>query len=60
VSGMQIHADKLPSLVEFAHRDLFVWNNVSTPSMCARNGLEERKAPLLHHIRAPRQDGNRE
>ena len=40
---MQIHTDKLPTLIEFAHRGLLRRNNVSTPSMRARDGHEERR-----------------
>ena len=40
---MQIHTDKLPTLIEFAHRGLLRRNNVSTPSMRTRDGHEERR-----------------
>ena len=40
---MQIHTDKLPTLIEFAHRGLLRRNCVSTPSMRARDGHEERR-----------------
>ncbi len=42
-TSMQIHTDKLPTLIEFAHRGLLRRNNVSTPSMHARDGHEERR-----------------
>ena len=42
-ASMQIHTDKLPTLIEFAHRGLLRRNNMSTPSMRARDGHEERR-----------------
>ena len=40
---MQVHTDKLPTRIQFTHRGLLRRNNVSTPSMRARNGHEERR-----------------
>jgi hypothetical protein len=41
---MQIHTHQLLTFVEFAHQGPpSSWNNVSTPSIRARNGHEERR-----------------
>jgi hypothetical protein len=47
---MQINADELPSLVDFAHRGLLESLDVSTPSMNRESRGAE--APLLHRIKA--------
>src|SRR6476661_8550542 len=51
-ASMQIHTDKLPTLIEFAHRGLLRRNNVSTPSIAL--GTDTRSggpAPSSHQRR---------
>jgi hypothetical protein len=40
---MQVHTNKLPTRIHFTHRGFLRRTNVSTPSMRARNGHEERR-----------------
>ena len=59
-ASMQIHTDKLPTLIEFAHRGLLRRNNVSTPKHARSGRTRGAEAPLLHDIKTCEKTRNSE